>query len=78
MFIWSNFSILPFTEIFTEDQTYVIFETNNGGEDLEKFKLKTVKEAVSILKQVRKYEVVPAGIYLFKVNNRNTRAMCEI
>ena len=78
MFIWSNFSILPFTEIFTEDQTYVIFETNNGGEDLEKFKLKTVKEAVSILKQVRKYEVVPAGIYLFKVNNRNTRTMCEI
>ena len=78
MFIWSNFSILPFTEIFTEDQMYVIFETNNGGEDLEKFKLKTVKEAVSILKQVRKYEVVPAGIYLFKVNNRNTRTMCEI
>ena len=78
MFIWSNFSILPFTEIFTEDQMYVIFETNNGGEDLEKFKLKTVKEAVSILKQVRKYEVVPACIYLFKVNNRNTRTMCEI
>ena len=33
----------------------MIFETNNGGQDLEKFKLKTVKEAVSILKQVRKY-----------------------
>ena len=55
VFLWSNFSILPFIEIFTENQTYVIFETNNGGQDLEKFKLKTVKEAVSILKQVRKY-----------------------
>ena len=61
VFLWSNFSILPFIEIFTENQTYVIFETNNGGQDLEKFKLKTVKEAVSILKQVRKYA---AAVYI--------------
>lgn len=39
-------------DIFQEDQTFVIFETNNGGEDLETFKLKTVKEAISILKQI--------------------------
>ena len=25
-----------------------------------------------------KFSVVPAGIYLFKVNNRNTRTRCEI
>ena len=27
---------------------------------------------------LRKYDLFPAGIYLLKVNNRNTRTRCEI
>ena len=40
------------TDIYMDDQKYVVFENRFGGQDLEKCKISTMKEALSILKQV--------------------------
>ena len=39
--------------------------------------LRVAEERIMDIKERRTY-LNPAGIYLFKVNNRNTRARCEI
>jgi len=39
-------------DVYTDDQKYVVFENRFGGQDLEKCKISTMKEALSILKQL--------------------------
>ncbi|XP_066913645.1 serine/threonine-protein kinase haspin-like isoform X2 [Clytia hemisphaerica] len=39
-------------EVYSENQRYVVFENRFGGQDLEKCKITTMKEAMSILKQL--------------------------
>lgn len=45
-------------DTYENEQLYVLFENKFGGVDLEKFKLKTMKEAISILKQVRHLQLL--------------------
>uniref|UniRef100_UPI00358E2974 serine/threonine-protein kinase haspin isoform X2 n=1 Tax=Myxine glutinosa TaxID=7769 RepID=UPI00358E2974 len=57
LFLWDMFTAEENSDndrpdFFTDSQLYIIFEFENGGCDLEKFKLHSPEQGISVLKQV--------------------------